>query len=257
MTQGRLKDKVALVTGGASGIGEATVRLFHAEGARVAIGDIDRERARALAAELGDGAIELPLDVRAEDSWIQTIEEVERTFGALHVLVQSAGISRPGTIEEIDLAEWRDHQLTNAEGAFLGCKYAIPAMKRSGYGSIINISSIESIRTGAMLCAYGASKAALDNLTKTVALHCAESGYNIRCNSVHPAAIDTPMLQEYLDAAEDPDGLRAYFASCHAIKRIGTAEEVALANLFLASEESRFTTGAAFPVDGGSLIKPY
>lgn len=257
MAQGRLDGKVALVTGGAVGIGEATVRLFQAEGARVVIGDIDMERGQSLAASLGENVMHLPLDVRWEDAWIDAVAKTEKAFGALHVLVQSAAISRPGNIEEISLSDWREHQLTNAEGAFLGCKHVLPAMKRGGWGSIINLSSIESIRTGAMLCAYGASKAALDNLTKTVALHCAESGYNIRCNSVHPAAIDTPMLQEYLNAAEDPQALRDYFASCHAIKRIGTAEEVAKAILFLASDDSSFTTGAAFPVDGGSLIKPY
>lgn len=257
MSNQKLAGRVALVTGGASGIGEATVRLFHEEGAKVVIGDTDMERGQALARALGDGVICLPLDVRWEDAWLDAIAKTEQMFGALHILVQSAALSRPGNIEETTLADWREHQLTNAEGAFLGCKHVLPAMKRAGYGSIINISSIESIRTGAALCAYGASKAALDNLTKTVALHCAESGYNIRCNSVHPAAIETPMLDEYLNAAEDPEALRAYFASCHAIKRIGTADEVARANLFLASEDSSFTTGAAFPVDGGSLIKPY
>ena len=145
----------------------------------------------------------------------------------------------------------------HGEGAFLGCKYAVATMKKTGGGSIINISSVESIRPGPVFTCYGAAKAAQDAVTKTVALHCGERGYNIRCNSIHPAATYTPLLQEYLENAENGEELEKIYAGMQPLNRIATVEEIANAVLFLASDESSFVTGHQMYVDGGVLAKPY
>jgi 3(or 17)beta-hydroxysteroid dehydrogenase len=253
----KVSGKVAMVSGGSLGIGAGVVRMLVAEGARVAIVDIAAEEGAALAAELGEKAIFSTLDVRDEQQWQRAMVEVEEAFGPLDILIQSAGISRPAHIESATLEDWRDHMSVNAEGAFLGCKYAIESMKKSGGGSIVNISSVESIRPGPLFVCYGAAKAALDALTKTVALHCGEQGYNIRCNSVHPAATYTPLLQQYLNNAPDPAALEKLYAGMQPLNRIATVEEVANVVLFLASDDASFVTGHQMYVDGGVLAKPY
>jgi len=253
----RLNGKIAMITGGAAGIGAGVARMFAAEGARVAIADIDAAAGTALAAELGERGIFCPLDVTSEGDWQRAIAQVEEAFGPLDILVQSAGISRPAHIEAASLDEWRAHMSVHGEGAFLGCKYAIQSMKKAGAGSIVNISSVESIRPGPLFVCYGAAKAAQDAITKTVALHCGEQGYNIRCNSVHPAATYTPLLEQYLKSAPDPAGLEAIYAGMQPLSRIATVEEVAHAVLFLASDDASFMTGHQMYVDGGVLAKPY
>ncbi|GIX31244.1 MAG: short-chain dehydrogenase [Porticoccaceae bacterium] len=252
----RFLDKVALVTGGARGIGAGICRLLAAEGAAVFVADLDAEAAARLAAELGPGQRALHLDVREERAWQAAMAEVESAVGRLDVLVQCAGISRPAHVEEATLEEWREHMRVHGEGAFLGCKYAIPLMKRTG-GAIVNVSSVESIRPGPLFLCYGAAKAAQDAVTKTVALHCAESGYGIRCNSVHPAATYTPLLEEYLRRAPDGAALERTYAAMQPLNRIATVEEVARAVLFLASDEASFITGHQLYVDGGALTRPY
>ncbi|GAB3114175.1 SDR family oxidoreductase [Aestuariicella hydrocarbonica] len=248
--------KVALVTGGAEGIGAGIVERLSKKGAKVYIGDINEDKSLTLA-RLFKNVEFLSLDVCEESQWQAAIETIERKSGQLDILIQSAGISRPGSIEEVDLDEWRDHMRVHGEGAFLGCKYAVASMKKSGGGAIVNISSVESIRPGPLFTCYGAAKAAQDAVTKTVALHCGEMGYNIRCNSLHPAATYTPLLEQYLASAEDPEALEKVYAGMQPLNRIATVDEVARCCLFLASEDASFITGHQMYVDGGVLAKPY
>jgi 3(or 17)beta-hydroxysteroid dehydrogenase len=253
----RFSDKVVFVTGGATGIGAGICRMLVEQGASVIIGDINEAAVDQLAVELGANAYGLTQDVCEEKQWQQAMQFWESEFGKLDVLIQSAGISRPGSIEDADLNEWREHMKVHGEGSFLGCKYAVASMKKTGGGSIVNISSVESIRPGPMFTCYGAAKAAQDAITKTVALHCGEMGYNIRCNSLHPAATYTPLLEQYLQSSDDPAGLEKIYAGMQPLNRIATVEEVAKGVLFLASDESSFMTGHQMYVDGGVLTKPY
>ncbi|MCO6056878.1 SDR family oxidoreductase [Pseudomonas sp. MOB-449] len=253
----RIKDRVALVTGAASGIGAGIARLFVEEGARVLLTDINVAAGEALADALGPNAAFAALDVGEESDWQVAIDGLERRWGPLQILVQSAGISFPADIEQATLDDWDRHHRVHARGAFLGCKYAVASMKQGGGGSIVNISTVESIRPGPLFTCYGAAKAAQDAVTKTVALHCGERGYNIRCNSVHPAATRTPNLQQYLDASDDPQRLEAIYAGMQPLNRIAEVSEIAVAVLFLASDEASFITGHQLYVDGGVLAKPY
>ncbi|MFA7555943.1 MAG: SDR family oxidoreductase [Spongiibacteraceae bacterium] len=253
----QFKNKVVLITGGGAGIGAGVASMFHAQGATVVIGDINKDAGDEVCQSLKHSARSILLDVRQEDHWKSVIEEIERSFGQLDVLVQSAGISRPASIEDASLDDWREHMTVHGEGSFLGCKYAVASMKKTGGGSIVNISSVESIRPGPAFVCYGAAKAAQDAITKTVALHCGEMGYGIRCNSVHPAATYTPMLEQYLQNAEDPVALEKIYAGMQPLNRIATVEEVAATVVFLASDQASFITGHQMYVDGGVLAKPY
>lgn len=253
----RIKNKVALVTGAASGIGAGIARLFVEEGARVLLTDINSEAGERLADQLGPNAAFAALDVGEPQAWDAALQLVERLWGPLEILVHSAGVSFPADIEHADLDAWDRHLWVHARGAFLGCQHAIASMKKGGGGSIVNISSVESIRPGPLFTCYGAAKAAQDAVTKTVALHCGEQNYNIRCNSVHPAATRTPNLQQYLDAAADPAALEAIYAGMQPLRRIAEVSEIAAAVLFLASDEASFITGHQLYVDGGVLAKPY
>lgn len=253
----RIKNKVALVTGAASGIGAGIARMFVEEGAKVLLTDINQAAGEALADQLGANAAFALLDVGDESAWEAAIQSLESLWGALDIMVHSAGVSFPSDIETATLDDWDKHMWVHGRGAFLGCKYSIESMKKRGSGSIINISSVESIRPGPLFTCYGAAKAAQDAVTKTVALHCGEKGYNIRCNSVHPAATRTPNLQQYLDAAADPVALEAVYAGMQPLNRIAEVREIAAAVLFLASDESSFMTGHQMYVDGGVLAKPY
>ncbi|BFM08321.1 SDR family oxidoreductase [Halioxenophilus aromaticivorans] len=253
----RLSNKVAMVTGGANGIGAGIVSLFINEGAKVVIADNNADAGNALADSLGEQCQYIYLDVTEASAWQRAMQATEEVFGPLDILVQSAGISRPASIEDASLDDWREHMKVHGEGAFLGCRAAIASMKKNHAGSIVNISSVESIRPGPLFTCYGAAKAAQDALTKTVALHCGEMGYDIRCNSVHPAATYTPLLQQYLESAPDPKALEKIYAGMQPLNRIATVEEVANSVLFLASDESSFMTGHQMYVDGGVLAKPY
>lgn len=253
----KLHDKVALVTGAASGIGAGIARRFIADGATVLLTDINDAAGAALADELGPRAAYLSLDVREEAAWQAAIAEVERRWGGLDILVNNAGVSFPAHIEAATLDDWRKHMCVHGEGTFLGCKYGVASMKKRGGGAIVNVSSVESIRPGPLFVAYGAAKAAQDAVTKTVALHCGEQGYKIRCNSVHPAATRTPNLQQYLDASADPARLEAIYAGMQPLNRIAEVAEIAAAVAFLVSDEASFMTGHQMYVDGGVLAKPY
>lgn len=253
----KLQDKVALVTGAASGIGAGIARAFISAGAKVLLTDINHAAGAKLADELGADAAYRPLDVRDEQQWREALAWLEQTWGRLDILVNNAGISFPAHIEAATIEDFDRHMRVHGHGTFLGCKHGVASMKRTGGGAIVNISSVESIRPGALFVAYGAAKAAQDAITKTVALHCGEQGYNIRCNSVHPAATRTPNLQQYLDAAADPVALEKIYAGMQPLNRIAEVGEIAAAVVFLASDDASFMTGHQMYVDGGVLAKPY
>ncbi|HLH91896.1 MAG TPA: glucose 1-dehydrogenase [Xanthobacteraceae bacterium] len=248
---GRVRDKVALITGGASGIGLATAELMTQEGARVIIGDINRAGAERVAARLGAGASFRALDVTREEDWIAATDAIVRDHGRLDILVNNAGVALLKDIEVTSLEEWRGLMQINLDGVFLGCKHAVRVMKERGGGAIVNLSSVAGMIGHPQLTAYCASKGGVRLLTKSVALHCARRGYNIRCNSVHPSFAATPMLEGMLDIARDREKMRASLANAAPLGRVARPDEVARTILFLASDESSFTTGAELAVDGG------
>ena len=249
---GRVAGKTALITGGASGLGLSTARLMVREGAKVAITDVQKDKGEAAARELGANAIFLEHDVSDEKRWGEVVDETVRRFGGLNVLVNSAGIGTEGTIENTSLAQFRKMMAINVEGTFLGCQNAVRAMKGGGKPcSIVNISSVAGIVSGYQMAAYSASKGAVRLLTKSVALHCARAGYDIRCNSVHPAFIDTPMVQGGLAQAPDYEKAHARLMRMVPLRKLGEPDDIGYMILYLASDESKFTTGAEMVVDGG------
>jgi NAD(P)-dependent dehydrogenase (short-subunit alcohol dehydrogenase family) len=250
---GRLAGKVALITGGASGLGACAAKLMAQEGAKVVLADIASERAQGVAKEIGPVAHVVPLDVTSEQQWIDAIKATVATFGGLHVLVNSAGIGLSKTVEEIELEEWRKVHAIDLDGVFLGCKHGVREMRKHTErlgGSIINISSISGIIAGANMAAYNSAKAGVRLLSKSVALHCAKSGYNIRCNSVHPTFIDTPILDKYRNRMGE-EVMQQKLGRQVPIGRLGRPEEVGWPIVFLASDESSFMTGSEVVIDGG------
>jgi 3(or 17)beta-hydroxysteroid dehydrogenase len=245
---GRLAGKTALVTGAASGIGRATVMLFHAERAKVAATDRNE---KGLADLKGVADLILPQDVTDEAGWRQVVDAVVAAFGRLDILVNSAGVARLGSIETASLDDFRFMNAVNVEGTFLGCREAVRVMKETGGGSIVNLSSVAGVIGDAASAGYCASKGAVRMLTKSAALHCARAGYKIRLNSVHPSFAETPMVLEGIARASNPERVRAGLERAAPMGRLGKPEEVANTILFLASEESSFTTGGEFMVDGG------
>ncbi len=243
----RLKGKVALITGAAGGIGRASAALFEAEGAKLVLTDLDVSSLAEFAAR---GALTLEQDVTDEARWREVVDTAVTKFGALDALVNNAGIAVGGNIETVTLADWRRQQAVNGESVFLGCREAVRVMKGRG-GSIVNISSVAGIIGDAQSVAYCASKAAVRLTTKSIALYCARKGYGIRCNSVHPSFAKTAMVENFIASASNPERLRAGLSAAAPMGRMGEAREVAATILFLASDESSFTTGAEFVVDGG------
>jgi len=248
---GRLEGKAALITGAASGIGRRTAERFVAEGARVAMTDLDAERLDEAATALGKAAIAIAHDVTSEDDWIAAFARAAEAFGRIDAVVNSAGTGKASDVEETTLEDWRRVMAVNADGTFLGCKHGVLAMKRSGGGAIVNLSSVSGLVGGHNLCAYNASKGAVRLLTKSVALHCARKGYNIRCNSVHPAFILTPMVEGLIARGRDPAATRAKLEAQIPLGRLGEAGEVADMIVYLASDEAAFVTGAELVIDGG------
>jgi NAD(P)-dependent dehydrogenase (short-subunit alcohol dehydrogenase family) len=245
----RLAGKVALVTGGARGIGLAVARRFAAEGARVVIGDLDAEAGAAACAR--QAALSFaPLDVTAEASWEEAMGETLARHGRLDILVNNAGVVSVGSIEDVTLAEWRRVLAVNLDGAFLGCRHGVRAMKARG-GAIVNMSSVSGIVGGHNLPAYNAAKGGVRLLTKSVALHCARKGYGIRCNSVHPGFVETGMLDDVVAKARDPEEARAKLSAGVPLGRNAAPEEVAALVAYLASDEAAFVTGAEMVIDGG------
>jgi NAD(P)-dependent dehydrogenase (short-subunit alcohol dehydrogenase family) len=251
--QGRLNAKIAMITGAASGLGEAIARRYSAEGASVVIADIDERAGRALAAELGATASFERLDVTREEEWIAVLGSVGRRHGHLDVLVNNAGITTMGSVESLSVEGFRNMLEIDLVGVFLGCKHAIGLMKGRN-ASIINMSSMCGIRAQENLAGYNAAKAGVTHLTKSAALHYAKSGYGIRCNSIHPGAVRTVMLEKVMAQVDDPKALYDGFVAVHPIGRIGMPEEIAAIALYLASDESGFATGGEFVIDGGSSL---
>lgn len=256
----RLEGKTALVTGAARGIGAAIATAFVENGAFVYLSDIDDSLGQALAAALGSQAHYLHLDVREECQWQATMTQILGERAGLHVLVNNAGITgfEGGCYvhdpEHVSLEDWHAVHRTNLDGVFLGCKHAIQAMRQSASaGSIINISSRSGLVGIPGAAAYAASKAAVRNHSKTVALYCAEQGLPIRCNSIHPAAILTPMWEPMLgDGPEREARMREFVKECP-MRRFGRPEEVAAVATMLASDEAGYMNGAELNLDGGIL----
>jgi NAD(P)-dependent dehydrogenase (short-subunit alcohol dehydrogenase family) len=248
----RLIGKTALITGGAQGIGKAIAQRFVEEGARVIITDVQVDKGSAVAAELGSDALFLRHNVALEDDWVRVIREASAQFGGFDTLVNNAAVGFIGNIEHANFEQWRKTQSINADGVFLGCHHSLGVLKANAPASIVNITSAVIVKTYARYLAYAASKASLTQLSRSMALYCARSGYGIRCNMVRPGSIMTP-IQEPLIAASGQsreDYIRGLCAE-HPMGRIGTPEEVANAVAFLASDEASFITGAEIAVDGG------
>lgn len=251
---GRVDGKVAIVTGGASGMGKADAQLLAAEGARVVVADLNEADGQAVAAAIGDNAIFLRLNVTDEENWKSVIAATVEKFGQLDILVNNAGVIALGSIVDTELESWRMVNAVNSDGVFLGCKHAIPAMAESGGGSIINMSSVAAIHGQSFVAAYTASKGAVRALTKNIAMFCKEQKNGIRCNSVHPDGVKTPMVVKVATGNET--------ATQEEIEEIGKfgnmcePEDVANLVLFLASEESRFINGTEMLIDNASTITP-
>ncbi|MEQ8410499.1 MAG: glucose 1-dehydrogenase [Erythrobacter sp.] len=254
---GRMEGKVALVTGGAEGIGATVGRMIVAEGGRVMLCDVQIDKARALAGELGEAADAFELDVRNLDRWHEAVKATQDRFGKLTVLCNVAGISEPGNVPDGSEDVWQRTIDINLHGPYYGMRAAIPAIEASGEpGAIVNIGSMIAMRAASFVAAYSASKAGLLGLTRSVALDLAERGLPIRVNMVHPGAIRTPMYERYkYSGADTPENIETNFAATHPMNRIGEPEEVARAVLFLASDDASFTTGCDFTVDGGGSIR--
>ncbi|MGX9424766.1 MULTISPECIES: SDR family NAD(P)-dependent oxidoreductase [Bradyrhizobium] len=266
---GQVEGKVALVTGGASGIGAAVAELLAQEGATVVATDIDELRGPELVTgvnKAGGKAVFLQQDVTSEARWAEIISEIEKRFGRLDVLVSNAGIgiSVP-SITDMTLADWRRQTAINLDGVFLSVKYSLPLMRRSGGGSVIMMSSLAGLRGAAGLAGYSATKGGVRLLAKSVAMECAAAGDGIRVNSVHPGIIDTPIWSKIpteatgnrANAPIDPEE-RAKIAT--PLGRAGQAAEIASGVLYLASDASRYVTGTELVIDGGmnagAVVRP-
>ena len=248
---GRVEDKVAIVTGAASGIGRGIAEALARAGARVLITAVQEELGREAAKAIGGDTVFARHDVTNEDSWREVIAAALGRFGHLDVLVNNAGIIIVADIEETTVEQLRKIMAVNFDGVFLGCKHAIPAMRKSGGGSIINISSAAGLVGTAAFPAYSASKGAVRLLTKSVAAHCREKGDAIRCNSIHPGGIDTPMISQIT---------RSRRANISDIKELeapgralgyGAPADIGHLVVYLASDESRFMNGSEVAIDGG------
>ena len=259
--RGRMKDRAVLVTGAARGIGRATAELLAREGAYVVVTDVRDDEGVAVADALGRPAVYQRLDVRREGEWKEALSFIEDRFGRLDVLVNNAGVTGveedlgPQDPEHATLEGWHAIHATNLDGVFLGCKHAIQTMRRMrNGGSIVNVSSRSGLVGIPGAAAYASSKAAVRNHTKSVALYCAEQGLEIRCNSVHPAAILTPMWEPMLGKEhEEREARMRALTKDTPLRRFGTPEEVAYAVLYLASDEAAYVTGTELNLDGGIL----
>ena len=251
---GRVAGKVAIITGAASGMGKADAQLLAAQGAKVVLADLNDVEGEAAAAEIGENALYLHLDVTSEENWISVVAQTVETFGTLDILVNNAGMMTLGTVVDTDLEAYRKTNAVNSEGVFLGCKHAIPAMAESGGGSIINMSSVAALHGMSFFAAYSASKGAVKALTKSVAMYCKEQGNGIRCNSIHPDGVKTPMVAKVATGKDT--------ATEEEIEEVGElgnmCEPSDIANLvlYLASDESGFVNGAEMVIDNASTITP-
>ena len=251
---GRVADKVAIITGAASGMGKADAQLLVKEGAKVVLADLDDAQGQVVADELGENAIYLHLDVTDEENWKSVVAQTVKAFGKLDILVNNAGMMIMGNVVEADLESYRKINAVNNEGVFLGCKHAIPAMVESGGGSIINMSSVAALHGMSFFAAYSASKGAVMALTKSVAMYCKEQKNGVRCNSVHPDGVKTPMVAKVATGKDT--------ATEQEIEEVGKLANMCepgdIANLvlYLASDESSFVNGAEMVIDNAATITP-
>ncbi len=258
---GRVSGRIALVTGAAQGLGLAIARRLSEEGATLIVTDINQAAIEAVGADLG--GTPMVQDVSSEAGWIALMAEIEARFGGLHILVNNAGIEGDPEAakdpENAPVEDWNRIFAVNGTGVFLACKHGIGPMARSGGGSIVNLSSVASLVPTPFITAYGATKAAVEHLTCSVALHCAQAGHRIRCNSVHPGQVRTPMLSKLFERMGAQHGMSAEAFSAEFLKGIPMGEyqdPVDIGNLvlFLASDEARYITGQAIACDGGFTL---
>ena len=258
---GRVAGKTALITGAAGGLGQAMAWMLAREGARVAVTDMNLEGAQALAeainADHPGAAFAFAHDVTDEAQWIAVVDQAVAAMGGLSILINNAGIGGDLLWAEQDTLEnWRRVQAVNIESIMLGCKHAMPHLRASGAASIVNISSVAGLAAAPGMGAYNATKAAVWMYTKTIALEAAKAGWNVRCNSVHPVFIRTPILDPFVAmAGGDEATAHQKLARGIPLKRIGEPDDVAWCVLYLASDESKFVTGAEFKIDGGMLAQ--
>ena len=251
---GRLNGKIAIITGGGSGLGKAIGEMFAAQGGRVVLTDINVEAVQSVAAAIGKSAIALEQDVEDEQRWPEIFAETEAAFGKPHILVNNAGLVIPATIEHCSLDNFRKQNGVMLEGVFLGCREAVRAMKsHDELCSIINLSSMAALQGYSPFLSYTAAKGGVRSMTKSVALHCKEQNYPIRCNSLHPAGIDTPMVRQ---EAVGADGAATPESGMIPLGELGHPSDVANLCVYLASDESRFITACEFPVDNGLFYRP-
>lgn len=252
---GRVSSKMAFITGGAQGLGEATAHMLAREGAKVTVTDVNSEGAKKVAADInaahGEGtAFAYAHDVTSEEQWKDVLQKAHDAMGGLNVLVNNAGIGSHGNVEDEEYEIFKKVQTVDVDSIFLGCKYAIPLMRAHGLGSIINISSIAGIVASGSYVSYNTAKAAVRHLSKSIALHCAKTGGQIRSNSVHPVFINTPILDSVKEMFGEEEGL-AKLGRQIPLGRVGEPDDIAYAVLYLASDESKLITGAELKVDGG------
>ena len=252
--KGRVEGKMAFITGGAQGLGKAAALMLAKEGAKVTVADINEKGAVAVAEEINalypGKAFAVHLDVTREDEWKAALAEADKAMGGINVLFNNAGIGGGTTVEETDFETFKRVQAVDVDSVFLGCKYAIPYIVPHAPGSIINTSSIAGLIAGHNMAAYNAAKAGVWLLSKSVALHCAKRGYRIRSNSIHPTFIDTPIL-DGMARGMSREELTRKLAKQVPLGIIGEPDDIAYAVVYLASDESKFMTGAELKLDGG------
>ena len=252
---GRVDGKIALVTGAASGLGLEDARTLAKEGAQVILTDINEQKGEAAAREIGGAAVFTKQDVANEDEWKSILGEIEKEHGRLDILVNNAGVVIMSSPEDCTLEEFKFANAVMSEGVFLGCKYALPLLKKSKSASIVNMSSTASHIGFPIFFAYSAAKGAVRSMTKAVAAHCQAEGYPVRCNSIHAGAIETPMVQK-AQGREGEQPVQVPESGVLPPDSLGTPGDVANLVLYLASDESRFVTGSEFVVDNGLLARP-
>ena len=251
---GRVSNKMAIITGAAQGLGAATAMMLAKEGAKVTLTDINGEGAEAMAAKINaaypGSAFAMQHDVTSENRWKEVVQEAHDLMGGLNVLVNNAGIGSLGSVEDEEYETFKKVMAVDVDSIFLGCKYAIPLMRAHGLGSIINISSIAGIVASGNYVSYNTAKAAVRHLSKSIALHCAKTGGQIRCNSVHPVFINTPILDRTKEMFGEEEAL-AKLGRQIPLGKVGEPDDIAYSVLYLASDESKLITGAELKVDGG------
>ena len=251
---GRVSGKVAIVTGGASGVGKEDAILLVKEGAKVVLTDLNEKDGNAVAAQIGDNALFVKHDISSEDGWKEVIARTEEKFGGVDILVNNAAILIAGTIEDTTLENWQKMQRVNSDGYFLGCKYGYAAMKKRGGGSIVNMSSMAGIGGVSSFCAYSASKGAVAALTRSIAAYSRFHHIPIRCNSIHPDGIKTPMVFNLPRDPKKPPTVREGNDAKRLMARFCEPTDIANLVLFLASDESRFINGSEYRIDNGYLM---